>query len=175
MCGLTAVGSSTGVAMFTIASDEVISYLRPQKRLHPLTGMISLYYEADLGAQKVLQNKLISPDLVPTRDFLHMLNEVAPNNEGKIYLTWHIARGMVFTLRFDRDKLIANGETRRAAVKTEYAELFAHYDGRSSDVLLDSQKAEFIVFRKHLNKLPVGLYQAATEVSEPWSVVTPIV
>jgi hypothetical protein len=60
-------------------------------------------------------------------------------------------------------------------VKTEYAELFAHYDGRSSDVLLDSQKAEFIVFRKHLNKLPVGLYQAATEVSEPWSVVTPIV
>lgn len=139
-----------------------------------MRGNVSVMFERVIGTQRVMQHD-VDCDLLPTKEFLQLLKTRESRSEyEEILVTWIVRPEMNFTLKFQKEHLISNVHTGVAAVKTEYAKLFAFYSGCGSEVLLDNTKAEFLVFRKHLNKLPAGLYRAATEVLEPFTVTAPV-
>ena len=142
--------------------NDTLAYLQPRKDLRPFTGDVSLMQRPNPESPEQIQGKTICTELVPTREFVQKLKETQRIDNELVDITWIIGN-VWFHLLFDRDHLISTLQSNGVRIETKNAELFAFHDGRRYEILLDSSKARFIVFRQHLRDLPPALHNAATE------------
>jgi hypothetical protein len=143
--------------------EEIIGFLKPQARFTKHNrGDVTIMYDVDLGNYVTQQGDNVCRDLVPTKEFVQAIDSAERRPGETIYIAWSVVYPLTFHLAFDRDKLISDADAGTAMVKTEYARLYAFCCPYQEEILLDSDKAEFIVFRKHLRSLPPALYRAAS-------------
>lgn len=142
--------------------DDTLAYLQPRRGMRPFHGSVRLVYDHNSRSNVATLNRTVCEELVPTREFLQRLREIDRLADEKVDITWALGN-VWFHLVFDRNHLINTPESNGAAIKTEYAKLYAFHGIRRYEVLLDSSKAEFIVFRQHLQNMPPALHNAATE------------